>query len=175
MAVALAAVVGVVPAFAQPSCAEAALSSSVVLPVGDELEDTTLADVDGEAWPAVVPLVKLAAKWLGTALIAAERVTSSGCQKAVQVTGQAAAKIGDLTMQGVTVATVKATEHPLARDTFLSAGAGIGGSALSAGFKNEPFTLKDAAFGALVGGGLGALTHGAGRGIEELAKRLTGR
>ena len=171
VAMALAAVVGLVPAFAQLSYAQAVPSSPVVLPVGDELEDTTLAGVDGEAWPAVVPLLVKAAKWLGTALIAAERVASSGCQKAVQVAGQAAAKMGELTMRGVTLAGAQATQHPVVRDTVLGMTMGVTGEAARATLENRPLTLRDVGFGLAWGGVSGAGAHWIARGLEELGRR----
>lgn len=89
----------------------------------------------------------------------------------VEVGRQTAIKIGDLTMRGITFTAVKAAKHLLARDTLFGAGLGVGGAALTAEIKNEPFTLKDAALGAVLGGAAGALAHGLARGYEELAKR----
>ncbi|MGD9840234.1 MAG: hypothetical protein AB7U87_00770 [Candidatus Bipolaricaulis sp.] len=153
-AMALAAVVGLVPAFAQLSYAQALPSSPVVLPVGDELEDTTLAGVDGEAWPAVVPFLVKAARWLGTALIVAERVASSGCQKAVHLAGQAAAKIGELTMRGLSFT----AQHPLATNVGVGAtGGGLVGGLASRG-DSLPERLVDAGIGALGGGAVGGLS-----------------
>jgi len=62
VAVALAAVVGLVPAFAQLSYAQALPSSSVVLPVGDELEEEDLLDAEGEFWHWIVA-VGLGVAW----------------------------------------------------------------------------------------------------------------
>lgn len=53
-AVALAAVVGLVPAFAQLSYAQTVSSSLVVLPVGDELEEEDLLNAEGEFWHWIV-------------------------------------------------------------------------------------------------------------------------
>jgi len=54
VAVALAAVVGLVPVFAQLGYAQVLSSPSVVLPVGDELEEEDLLDVEGEFWHWIV-------------------------------------------------------------------------------------------------------------------------
>jgi len=58
VAVALAAVVGLVPVFAQLGYAQVLSSPSVVLPVvlpvGDELEEEDLLDVEGEFWYWIV-------------------------------------------------------------------------------------------------------------------------
>ncbi len=54
VAVALAAVVGWVPVFAQVSYAQVVPSSSVVLPVGDELGEEDLLDAEGEFWHWIV-------------------------------------------------------------------------------------------------------------------------
>lgn len=50
MAVALAVVVAVVPAFAQVTNAQAVSGSAAILPVGEELPDEELLEVDGEFW-----------------------------------------------------------------------------------------------------------------------------
>ena len=54
VAVALVAVVGLVPAFAQVGYAQVLPSSSVVLPVGDELGEEDLLDAEGEFWHWIV-------------------------------------------------------------------------------------------------------------------------
>lgn len=61
LAVALAAVVGLVPAFAQVGYAQALLSPSVVLPVGDELEEEDLLEAEGEFWKLLEWVVALGA------------------------------------------------------------------------------------------------------------------
>jgi len=50
LAVAVAAVVGVVPAFAQVSVAQAIPEPVPVLPLGEELPDEELLEVEGECW-----------------------------------------------------------------------------------------------------------------------------
>ena len=52
--VALAAVVGLVPAFAQLSYAQALSEPVVVLPFGEELPDEGLLEVEGEFWHWIV-------------------------------------------------------------------------------------------------------------------------
>ncbi|MBC7220012.1 hypothetical protein H5T55_00760 [Candidatus Bipolaricaulota bacterium] len=54
LAVALAAVVGLVPVFAPLGYAQVLPSPSVVLPVGDELEEEDLLDAEGEFWHWIV-------------------------------------------------------------------------------------------------------------------------
>lgn len=159
-AVALAAVVGLVSAFAQLSYAQAVpvLQTAPVLPSGEEMDDAELAEVDGEILLTSVFILglKLAkvARWLGPTLIVAERLASSGCQKAVQVAGQAAAKIDELTMRGLSFT----AQHPLATNVGVGAtGGGLVGGLASRG-DSLPERLVDAGIGALGGGAVGGLS-----------------
>ncbi len=164
--VALAAVVAVVPAFGQLAQAQA-----VPIPQGDLLCDDDLGAIEGEGVPGLLLGAWKAAKWIVSVLVMAEAVVHRGCDKTIQLAGQAAAKIGDLTMRGVTLTAVKATEHPLVRDTLLGVGFGVAGSVVHAEIKNQPLTLTDVAIGVVTGGVFGAASRGIGRGLEELAKR----
>ena len=104
VAVALASVVGLVPAFAQVTYAQA-----VQIPQGDELADDDLAAIEGEAAPVVVALAPKAAKWIVGALVAAEMAVHRGCNRAVEVALTLATSARNFTQS-----------HPLATNLTLS-------------------------------------------------------
>jgi len=166
LAVALAAVVGLVPAFAQVSYAQA-----VPIPAGEELDDAELATVEGEGIPVGVlwPLVKLGLKiggfvrWVkyavATAGLMATTTMQRGCQRVVEAANT-------LTLKGATFA----FEHKLATD--LTIGATAGG--LHGGLRSRAETtwgkLADAVEGAAIGLGVGLTSFG----VQKLAEwRLT--
>lgn len=80
LAVALAAVVAVVPAFAQVGVAQAVqVPSSAILPQGAELSDAELLEVDGEADPLTV----IAAAVVGAGIGGATTLVGQGIQIAL--------------------------------------------------------------------------------------------
>jgi len=152
LAVAVAAVVGLVPAFAQVSYAQA-----VPIPAGEELDDAELATVEGEGIQVVFIWAKRA---VATATPIATTTTQRGCQGAVEL-GRT------LTLKGASVV----DQHKLATD--LTIGATAGG--LHGGLRSRAETtwgkLADAVEGAAIGFGV-SLTSSFG--VQKLAEwRLT--
>ena len=150
LALALAAVVAVPPAFAQLSYAQA-----VPIPAGEELDDAELATVAGEGVKLVF-LAKLAlktvrvARWVKlaatTATLTATTTMQRGCERAVEVART-------LPLRGLSFT----SQHPLATNISVGAvGGGLTGGLLS-GADTTLGKVRDAGISAFAGGFTGAV------------------
>ncbi|MBC7220015.1 hypothetical protein H5T55_00775 [Candidatus Bipolaricaulota bacterium] len=159
VAVALAAVVSLVPTFAQLSYAQAVPGAwtAPVLPIGEEMDDAELAEADGEA--VLAALFFLGWKLGKAAALAgagAAALMQRGCDVALQVGTRAGHVVQHITMRGLSFT----AQHPLA--TSVGLGAGVGG--LRGGLASDAPTLSgrliDAAKEAGIGVGLGLVGYG---------------
>ncbi len=151
--VALAAVVGLVPAFAQLSYAQAVPVSQTapVLPSGEEMDDAELAEVDGEILLTSVFILGLKlAKVAKLALMAGTVVATSvqkGCERASET-------VTSLAMRGQSFAQM----HPLVTNVVGSGVASAGMTAAQGG------RVQDV----LVAGASGALGGATGHAVGKL-------
>ncbi len=159
VAVALAAVVGLVPSFAQLGYAQAVpvAQTAPVLPIGEEMDDAELAEVDGEVLLTSVFILGLKLAKVAKLALMAGTVAATSVQKGCERASEA---VTSLTMRGVSLtqqAVMMAQQHPLATRMVGSSVASAGTTAADGG------SLQDVVVAAASGALGGLAGHGAGK------------